>query len=297
MTIDQISYFVELANCRTLSQAAINLHISQAGLSRSISQLETELGFALFSRNRQGSILTPKGRQFLQYADQMLATYHTAQAAAKEIGQSQQKEARIAVCAYFGAINKQFVRLQKAGSQFTMRMNELPSSRIINLVKNGFYDLGLIGINSAARDSLQGLKTKMVVHGHLRLYVPANSPYARLERVKLTDLQKMRFVLYEDQYNEQIFNQLQLKAGPLNVIFHGGSDWTADAIANELGACFVGRDFQFDYSGKKLTKAFVGLDISKYINDRFDLLWICRPNYQLDDIDRAFLNADITDCN
>lgn len=294
MTIDQITYFVELANCHTLSQAAINLHISQAGLSRSISQLEAEVGFALFSRSRHGSLLTAKGRQFLQFAEQLLATYHAAQEAARQIGTGKQAEIRIAVCCYLQAINQQFINLQRSGHHFTLRMNELPSSQIINLIKNGLYDLGLIAINTVAKDTLQDLQTKLVTHGHLRLYVPANSQFAKIEQVTVKDLKQMKFVLYEDQYNERLFNLLQLKTGPLNVVFHGGSDWTADYIADDLQACFVGRDFQFNYAGKKLQHSFVPLSLAHLIDDRFDLLWIKRPHYELNPLEQSFLDTDIT---
>lgn len=48
MTIDHIRYFVEVAYCRSFSQAAQNLYISQPNLTKYIAALEKSLGVKLF---------------------------------------------------------------------------------------------------------------------------------------------------------------------------------------------------------------------------------------------------------
>lgn len=54
MNLDQMLYLTELGKTKTISQAAKNLNISQAGLSQSLDKLEEELGLRLFNRTRSG---------------------------------------------------------------------------------------------------------------------------------------------------------------------------------------------------------------------------------------------------
>lgn len=63
MQINHIEYFLEVARCQSISKAAKNLFITQSTLSTSIATFENELGFKLFTRLRQGVILTPEGEK------------------------------------------------------------------------------------------------------------------------------------------------------------------------------------------------------------------------------------------
>ena len=61
MTLEQARCVVEVASCGKIREAANNLYISPSAVSQSISALETELGFRIFSRSRTGSSLTAVG--------------------------------------------------------------------------------------------------------------------------------------------------------------------------------------------------------------------------------------------
>lgn len=73
MQLKQLSYFCEVASCRTISQAAKNLYMAQPSLSQSIQQLEQELGFPLLLRQSGGVELTPMGSIVLEDAQRLLA--------------------------------------------------------------------------------------------------------------------------------------------------------------------------------------------------------------------------------
>jgi DNA-binding transcriptional LysR family regulator len=63
--ISDIKNFVEAATCRTITEAAEKLEISQPALSESIKRLEHDIGGSLFYRSRSGISLTPEGRFLL----------------------------------------------------------------------------------------------------------------------------------------------------------------------------------------------------------------------------------------
>ena len=63
ITMRQIVLFRELANVGAFGVAAARLGIGQPGLSRSVRQLEEELGVMLVRRHSKGAVLTDKGNQ------------------------------------------------------------------------------------------------------------------------------------------------------------------------------------------------------------------------------------------
>ncbi len=64
MRLLQLHYFIEVAETQNISQTAKKLHISQPALSRSIKELEQDLGVELFSRNKHSLELNPQGKSF-----------------------------------------------------------------------------------------------------------------------------------------------------------------------------------------------------------------------------------------
>lgn len=68
MEFSQIKYFILTAQLQNMSQAALALNISQPTLSKSIANLEKELGTTLFDRIGRKLILNEQGRTFLEGA-------------------------------------------------------------------------------------------------------------------------------------------------------------------------------------------------------------------------------------
>ena len=64
MNLLKIRYFVEVARCGSFSGAAAKLYTSQPNISKQIAQMEQELDFPLFTRDKRTIRLTAAG-QFL----------------------------------------------------------------------------------------------------------------------------------------------------------------------------------------------------------------------------------------
>ena len=72
MDFHHLKYFVEVADQKSFSKAARNLHISQSAISRTIKALEDELGVVLFMRNAKSVELTDGGTIFLTHAKRVV---------------------------------------------------------------------------------------------------------------------------------------------------------------------------------------------------------------------------------
>ena len=72
MNILQMKYAVEVAKAGSLNKASQALLIAQPNLSRSIKELEGELGITIFDRSSKGMKLTLEGEEFIGYAQNIL---------------------------------------------------------------------------------------------------------------------------------------------------------------------------------------------------------------------------------
>jgi DNA-binding transcriptional LysR family regulator len=72
MNLRQLESLVWIARLGGFGAAATKLNATQPAISQRIRELETELGVKLLNRSRKTLGLTPKGRQCLEYAEQIL---------------------------------------------------------------------------------------------------------------------------------------------------------------------------------------------------------------------------------
>ncbi len=78
VSLDQIRYFVAVAEEENITRAARRLRVSQPPLTRQIRALEDELGVALFERRPRGVALLPTGERLLARARRILAEVEAA---------------------------------------------------------------------------------------------------------------------------------------------------------------------------------------------------------------------------
>lgn len=87
--------FQAIAQHKSLTRAAEALNTVQPALSRSLRELEEELGQPLFHRTAQGMVLTPQGQDFLQHIEGPLSQIGDGIARLK--GDAEQSEIRISM--------------------------------------------------------------------------------------------------------------------------------------------------------------------------------------------------------
>lgn len=72
MELKNINTFLRVAELSSFTKAAAELGYSQSTVTIQIQQLENELGFMLFDRIGRSVSLTPKGEEFIAYANEFL---------------------------------------------------------------------------------------------------------------------------------------------------------------------------------------------------------------------------------
>lgn len=96
MEIRQFEAFAAVHASGSVTAAARLLDRSQPVVSRQLQDLETELGFTLFTRTRPQVTLTDEGREFLEEVRNVLSGLHQLEARSREIAEGRARPLRIA---------------------------------------------------------------------------------------------------------------------------------------------------------------------------------------------------------
>ena len=85
MKLNQFRDVVAIAERGSLRAAARHLQLAQPALTRSVQELERELGAPLFERRARGMILTPIGQAFVRRASAVLTEVRRARDEAEQL--------------------------------------------------------------------------------------------------------------------------------------------------------------------------------------------------------------------
>ena len=96
MDLDQLRTFLEIVRLKSFSKAAQTCFRTQPAISAQVRQLEQELNAPLFERLGTRIALTPAGRIFAEYAEQLLDLRRRAQDAINELERTPRGELVIA---------------------------------------------------------------------------------------------------------------------------------------------------------------------------------------------------------
>ncbi len=97
MTLEQLRIFVCVAERLNMTRAAEALHITQSGVSASISALESAYGTSLFDRVGRRIELSAAGQAFLVEAEKVLSQVQAAQRTLSDL--SNLRRGRVSICA------------------------------------------------------------------------------------------------------------------------------------------------------------------------------------------------------
>ncbi|MEV0349541.1 LysR family transcriptional regulator [Nonomuraea sp. NPDC050680] len=162
MELRQLEYFVAVTEEAGFTRAAARLHVAQPGVSAQIRQLERELGQPLFDRSARQVRLTEVGEAVLPYARAALAAVAAARLVVDEI------TGLLRGHVVMGAVSAPSVLdlpglladFHERHPAVEISLQESDPESLIEAVRAGRMDLGLIGIGSSVPP---GLDAQVVV--------------------------------------------------------------------------------------------------------------------------------------
>lgn len=203
MRIEQLKHIIEIGNKQSISEAAKTFFMSQPQLSHSIKNLEAELGYKIFRRNKAGLVPTCQGREILALAREIINNVEEM----KTIGS---KEADLAGNlsltlgpAVFNAFASQLIEgFYKMYPNVNLMITEDTVQEVIEKVANKTCLLGVTGWPDVQDDTMKmlldarNIAYQEVIKDYFGLIVGNQHPLAKKEVVTLADLEEMTFVDY-----------------------------------------------------------------------------------------------------
>ena len=206
MNILHMKYAVEVAKVGSLNKAAETLLIAQPNISRSIKELEADLGITIFDRTSKGMFLTPEGENFIGYAKNILRQIEQVEDIYKNGTVKKQKFSISVPRACY--ISEAFAQFSKSISFDPAEIfyKETNSQRTINNILNHDYKLGIIryaeNYDKYFKTMLEekGLSYEMVTEFSYSLIMSADSPLAELDEITFDDLTDYIEIAHADPY-------------------------------------------------------------------------------------------------
>ena len=199
MDFHHLKYFVEVADQKSFSKAARNLHISQSAISRTIKALEDELGVVLFMRNAKSVELTDGGTIFLTHAKRVVFMFEHLKTDFENEFRLEQGSIRIGIppitdAPIFAQLLGEF---KKVYPQIDLELYEQGSKKVEISVQEGLIDIGII----CTKPNPKEFESFYLTSDPLSVIVPKTSPLAKEPEIRLDMLSDESFVLHKDDFN------------------------------------------------------------------------------------------------
>ena len=206
MNILHMKYAIEVARLGSLNKAAETLMIAQPNLSRSIKDLEADLGITIFQRSAKGMVLTPDGEEFMDYARDILHRIEKIEQSYRD-GSHKKHKFSISVprACYISAAFAEFSK-SIGDADVEIYYKETNSKKTINKILTNEYKLGIIryaeSYDKYYKSMLEekGLCYEMVAEFSYVLIMSKDNPLADKETITYEDLSSYIEIAHADHY-------------------------------------------------------------------------------------------------
>ena len=206
MNILHVKYAVEVAKHGSLSKASEILLVAQPNISRSIKELEADLGITIFTRSAKGMVLTPEGEEFIGYAKSILKQIDEVDMLYKHGAPKKQKfSISVPRACYISEAFAKFTRsLDPTAAEIFYK--ETNSQRTIANILEKDYKLGIVryaqNYDSYFKAMLEekGLAYEMICEFSYIIIMSREHPLATKEEITFEDLRPYVEIAHADPY-------------------------------------------------------------------------------------------------
>lgn len=242
MNLNQLYYFQKVAKLQHYHQAANELNISQPSLSRSIANLEEELGVSLFQKNGRNIALTKYGRIFLDHVDRILEEINIAEQKMKSLAGSSSGHIDIGYVfplakSYIPRLVRSFLNHEQ-NHDITFSLSQEITKRLITDLKSEKYDI-IFGSYVPEETSIEFVP---VINQEMVIITPLEHPLKHKKPLVLEDLLSYPVIGYDKtsglgQYTHSIYRQNHMN--PSIAFETSDENAIASLVAENFGIGFV----------------------------------------------------------
>ncbi|MFK8401523.1 LysR substrate-binding domain-containing protein [Pseudomonas sp. BGr12] len=183
MDLSSLEIFRCVAEEQSVTRAAARLQRVQSNVTTRIRQLEEDLGAALFLRDGKRMTLTDQGREFLRYAEQLLALASEARQSLHPHSATGSLRLGSMEASAASRLPEPLARFHRAYPEVELHMTTGHSQKLLGEVLNRQLDCALIAHPDIIRAEPgfeakleRGLRAEPVFREELLLVLPGNHP-------------------------------------------------------------------------------------------------------------------------
>ena len=193
-TLNQLRYFVALADTLHFGRAAATVRITQPALSQQINKLEAGVGFDLFVRDKRHVSLTEAGTVLVEYARRALAEADRGAVEGSRVARGAKASVHVGFVgiAAAGVVAGAMKRIAALREPVEMSLHDCDTPMAIASLKARTLDVAII------RGPLTetGIRTSTLRRERLFAALPVGHRQAKVRRIHIASLAGERLILF-----------------------------------------------------------------------------------------------------
>src|SRR5258705_8964100 len=241
MDLMSLRIFLAVAEERSFSRGAANVHRTQPAVRQAVKRLEAELGEQLFDRSSKSGTLTDAGRVLQNYGQRLVRLAEEAESAMRELRDL--RRGRVLIGANEAAIHTLLplmARFRRKVPDISVDVRRVPARQIAVEVQQGSLDFGALTFRPAE----EGLLEVVIGSDELVLLLPPSHPLAKRRQVWMEDVAGEPVVAHNDPSpaRERVLRLFEERHIPLNMVISLPSlDGIKRAVELKLGVALLPR--------------------------------------------------------
>lgn len=300
MNLQTLRYVVTIAQTGSLSKASQYLFVSQSTLSRSVKELEQQLGISLFFRTNQGVQVTHDGEEFISRANQILMDISALEGQYLHSGRQEQSSLLVATQRCYAVIRVLALYYQQYFADkdlVNMVIKEETTQNILQLVSSGTFGVGIFHYTSDQAEEVRqkcqelGLDGEVIHRSPVVAQVDKGHPLANRQTVHLEDLLSYPHITYNDEnltgihycsdialYNPSIQKK--------RIVIHDGG--TLRAMISHTDGYYIGCDYSNVSILEDLNRKYLPVED---VHFTLNTMWVKRSGRGLTKPEAYFLDV------
>ncbi len=253
MNLQQLDYIIAVDAHRHFAKAAEKTFVTQPTLSMMIQKLEEELGVRIFDRSKKPVVPTREGEEIIARAKQIMSDVSRMREFAKQLKHEISGEMKLAVIPTLAPYLLPLFLKSFAEEHPLLKISirELVTDEIINSLKNGDIDIGLL----ATPLNDPRLEEHPVFYEEFFAYVAANEKLSKKKYLLPKDIDLSKLWLLEEGHclRNQMLDLCELKK----------KDFQSDRLHYETGSIETLKNLVDHHQGITILPHLATLDLSK----------------------------------
>ena len=195
MDLQQLKYFLALADAGNFHIAAENIGLTQSALTQSIAKLEKDLGVELFVRSHTGTRLTAHGARLLHHAQVILAQVQAAETEFTARSGARGIELSVGVMPIFpdSLILSILEQMRSHHAYRRVKIVKDWSSELLTMLERGVIDFAFVS-DHFTTDSVPEITREAMFQDQVQVVVGEDHPLYTADSVELAQLAEYEWV-------------------------------------------------------------------------------------------------------